>query len=112
MTNIFIIVSVSPLQQVASSKSPSGTTGVRTIVMRELGGQWAPSYAAKVFSPQAEGQYSTGDIVAASLRFRHSINQMSGQTYQDVVAEEIVKLSSPNNLPNKASETDNIEIPF
>lgn len=112
MTNIFIIVSVSPLQQVASSKSPSGTTGVRTILMRELGGQWAPSYAVKVFSPQAEGQYSTGDIVAASLRFRHSTNQMSGQTYQDVVAEEIVKLSSPNNLPNKASETDNIEIPF
>lgn len=112
MTNIFIILSVSPLQQVASQKSASGTMGMRTIVMRELGGQWAPSYAAKVFSPQAEGQYSAGDIVAASLRFRHTTNQMSGQTYQDVVAEEIVKLSSPNNLPNKASETDNIEIPF
>lgn len=105
MTNIFIIVSVSPLQQVASQKSASGTMGIRTIVMRELGGQWAPTYAVKVFSPQAEGQYSTGDIVAASLRFRHSTSQMSGQTHQDVVAEEIVKLSSPNNLPNTASET-------
>lgn len=112
MNSIYTILQVTPLQQVASSKSPSGTTGVRTILMRELGGQWAPSYAAKVFSPQAEGQYSAGDIVAASLRFRHTTNQMSGQTYQDVVAEEIVKLSSPNNLPNKASETDNIEIPF
>lgn len=111
MTNIFIILSVSPLTQVASQKSASGTMGMRTIVMREMGGQWAPSYAVKVFTPQAEGQFRTGDIVAASLRFRHSTNQMSGQTYQDVVAEEIVKLSSPNNLPNTASETVT-EIPF
>lgn len=108
MTNIFIILSVSPLQQVASQKSQTGTTGVRTIVLRELGGQWAPTYAVKVFSPQAEGQYSAGDVVAASLRFRVSTNQTSGQTYQDVVIEEIVKLTSPN----KASETENIEIPF
>ena len=112
MQRIFIILSVSPLQQVASSKSPTGTTGVRTILLRELGGKWSNTFAVKVFSPQAEQQYSTGDIVAASLRFRHTTNQMSGQTYQDVVAEEIVKLSSPNNLPNKASETENIEIPF
>lgn len=111
MTNIFIIVSVSPLQQMASSKSPTGTMGMRSIVLRELGGQWAPSYSVKVFSPQAEGQYSAGDMIGASLRFRHSTNQMSGQTYQDVVAEEIVKLSSPNNLPNTASETVT-EIPF
>ena len=108
MTNIYVIVSVSPLTQVASQKSPTGTMGMRSIVLRELGGQWANSYAVKVFSPQAEGQYSTGDIVAASLRFRHSTNQMTGATYQDVVAEEIVKLTSPN----KASEIENIEIPF
>ena len=97
MTNIFIIVSVSPLQQVASSKSPSGTTGVRSILMRELGGQWAPSYAVKVFSPQAEEQFRTGGVVAASLRLRATTNQMSGQTYQDVVAEEIVTLSTPSD---------------
>ena len=112
MNSIYTILQVTPLQQVASSKTTTGTMGMRTIVMRELGGKWANTYAVKVFSPQAEGQYSAGDIVAASLRFRHSINKMSGQTYQDVVAEEIVKLSSPNNLPNTASETDNIEIPF
>ena len=108
MTNIYVIVSVSPLTQVASQKTPTGTMGMRSIVLRELGGQWANSYAVKVFSPQAEGQYSTGDIVAASLRFRVSTNQTSGQTYQDVVIEEIVKLTSPN----KASEIENIEIPF
>lgn len=111
MNSIYTILQVTPLQQVASSKTTTGTMGMRTIVMRELGGKWANTYAAKVFTPQAEGQYSTGDIVAASLRFRVSTNQMSGQTYQDVVAEEIVKLSSPN-LPNTASETENIEIPF
>ena len=112
MTGIFIILSVSPLTQVASQKSASGTMGMRTIQLRELGGQWAPSYAVKVFSPQAEGQFRTGGLVAASLRLRATTSQMSGQTYQDVVAEEIVTLSTPNNLPNKASETENIEIPF
>jgi hypothetical protein len=97
MKSIFIIENVSPLAQVASQKSATGTTGVRTILMRELGGQWAPSYAAKVFSPQAEEQFRTGGVVAASLRLRATTNQMSGQTYQDVVAEEIVTLSTPSD---------------
>ena len=97
MTGIFIILSVSPLTQVASQKSATGTTGVRTILLRELGGQWAPSYAAKVFSPQAEEQFRTGEVVAASLRLRATTSQMSGQTYQDVVAEEIVTLSTPGD---------------
>ncbi|MBO5675997.1 MAG: hypothetical protein J6S07_06720 [Bacteroidaceae bacterium] len=114
MQRIFIILSVSPHTQVASQKSATGTMGMRSIVLRELGGQWANSYAVKVFSPQAEQQYSTGDIVAASLRFRHSTNQVTGATYQDVVAEEIVKLTShgSNNLPNKANEKEIYETPF
>lgn len=100
MTGIFKIESVSPLTQVASQKSQTGTTGVRTILLRELGGQWAPSYAAKVFSPQAEEQFRTGQVVAASLRMRAGTNQMSGLAYQDVVAEEIVRLavSSDNEI--------------
>ena len=92
MKSIFIIENVSPLAQVASQKSATGTTGVRTILMRELGGQWAPSYAAK--------QFRTGQVVAASLRMRAGTNQMSGLAYQDVVAEEMVRLavSSDNEI--------------
>ena len=114
MTNTFIIVSVSPLTQVASSKTSTGTMGMRSIVLRELGGQWTNTYAVKVFGSQAEQHVSTGDIVAASLRFRHSTNQMTGHLFQDVIAEEIVKLTSPNsnNLPNKANEKETFEIPF
>ena len=111
MNSIYTILQVTPLQQVASSKTTTGTMGMRTIVMREMGGKWANTYAAKVFTPQAEGNYHPGQMVAASLRFRASTNQVTGQIYQDVVAEEIVKLSSPN-LPNTASEIENIEIPF
>ena len=94
MQSIFIIQSVSPLTQVASQKSATGTMGMRTLQLRELGGQWAASYAAKVFSPQAEGQFRTGGLVAASLRLRTSTNQMTGQAYQDVVAEEIIPIAS------------------
>lgn len=97
MKSIFIIENVSPLAQVASQKSATGTTGVRTILMRELGGQWAPSYAAKVFSPQAEEQFRTGQVVAASLRMRAGTSQMSGLAYQDVVAEEIIRLACEGN---------------
>lgn len=109
MTGIFKIESVSPLTQVASQKSATGTTGVRTILMRELGGQWAPSYAAKVFSPQAEEQFRTGQVVAASLRMRASVNQTSGLMYQDVVAEEIARIctTAPATRENNNSNNNN-----
>ena len=111
MKSIFIIENVSPLAQVASQKSATGTTGVRTILMRELGGQWAPSYAAKVFSPLAEEQFRTGQVVAASLRMRAGTNQMSGLAYQDVVAEEIVAINTHTNV-NTNTDNENYNIPF
>ena len=97
MTNMYVIQTVSPLQQVASSKTPTGNMGMRTIVMRELGGKWTNTYAVKVFSPQAETNYQPGQMVAASLRYRATTNQVSGQVYQDVVAEEIIRLACEGN---------------
>ena len=112
MTNMYLIQTVSPLQQVASSKTPTGTMGMRTIVMRELGGKWTNSYAVKVFSPQAETNYQPGQLVAANLRFRATTNQMTGQTYQDVVAEEIVAINTPTNTPTTVNNNENYNIPF
>ena len=111
MKQIFIIEQVSPLQQVASNKTTTRTLGMRTIQLREMGGKGANTYAAKVFSPQAEGNYHPGQMVAASLRFRASTNQMSGQTYQDVVAEEIFPIScTPTS--NIINEKETYNIPF
>jgi hypothetical protein len=50
-----------------------------------------------VFSPQAEEQFRTGQVVAASLRMRAGTSQMSGMAYQDVVAEEIIRLACEGN---------------
>lgn len=108
MTNMYVIQTVSPLQQVASSKTTSGNMGMRTIVMREIGGKWTNTYAVKVFSPQAETNYQPGQMVAACLRFRVSTNQVSGQVYQDVVAEEIVPICTPTT--SNINET--FKIPF
>lgn len=110
MNSIYTILQVTPLQQVASNKTTTGTLGMRTIVLRELGGKWANTYAAKVFSPLAEGNYHPGQMVAASLRFRISANHMSGQTYQDVVAEEIVPICTPTS--NIINEKETYNIPF
>lgn len=115
MKNIFIIQSVSPLTQVASQKSATGTMGMRTLQLRELGGgQWPNTFAVKLFGSQAQQEYSQGEIVAACLRFRTTTNQMTGHLFQDVIAEEIVKLTShgSNNLPNKANEKEIYETPF
>ena len=112
MKSIFIIENVSPLTQVASQKSATGTTGVRTRLMRELGGQWAPSYAAKVFSPQAEEQFRTGELVAVSLRMRASINQTSGLMYQDVVAEEITRICTTAPATRENNNSNNNQAPY
>lgn len=109
MNSIYTILQVTPLQQVASNKTTTGTLGMRTLQLRELGGKWSNTFAVKVFSPQAEGQFRTGGLVAASLRFRANTNQMTGQVYQDVVAEEIVPICTP---VNKNTDNDNYNIPF
>ena len=109
MNSIYTILQVTPLQQVASNKITTGTLGMRTLQLRELGGKWSNTFAVKVFSPQAEGQFRTGGLVAASLRFRANTNQMTGQVYQDVVAEEIVPICTP---VNKNTDNDNYNIPF
>lgn len=112
MKQIFIIEQATPLTQVASQKSTTGTMGMRSIVLREMGGQWAPSYAVKVFTPLAEGNYRPGQMVAASLRFRASTNQVTGQIYQDVVVEEIVPISICTPTSKNINETETLEIPF
>lgn len=93
---MYIVMSLSPMVQVASNKTESGTMSMRTIVLRELGGQWTNTYAAKVFGTKAKENYVPGQVVGASLRFRVSSSLTSGQTFQDVVAEEIVTFNSIN----------------
>ncbi len=54
--------------------------------LKELGNEYADEYIAAVLGNGASVRYQKGEIVSVSLRFQ------THENYQDVVAQEIVKL--------------------
>lgn len=69
----------------------NGEVNKRMLVLQELGDKWADAYVVTVFRNLATIEFAEGDLVAASMQFRtHDYN---GQTYMDIVANEIVKLN-------------------
>ena len=76
---------------VPSQKAEGGQTSKCNIVLRELGGKYENSYVATILGEQAKVRFTKDELVAASLRF--STREYNGQVYQDIVVNEIVKLS-------------------
>lgn len=69
----------------------NGEVNKRMLVLQELGDKWADAFVVTVFRNLATIEFAEGDLVAASMQFRtHDYN---GQTYMDIVANEIVKLN-------------------
>ena len=68
----------------------NGEVNKRTLVLQELGDKWANSYVVTVFRNLATIEFAENELVAASMQFR--THEYNGQTYMDVVANEIVKL--------------------
>ena len=62
-----------------------------SIVLQELGGKFENSYVATVLGEQAKMRFAKDELVAASLRF--STREYNGQVYQDIVVNEIIKIS-------------------
>ncbi len=58
--------------------------------LKELGNEYADEYIAAVLGNGASVRYQKGELVSVSLRFQTHEN--NGAFYQDVVAQEIVKL--------------------
>ena len=75
---------------VQSSKSESGTIQKCNIVLRELGGKFENEYVCAMLGNLAACRFYEGDVVVATLRF--STHEYQGQTFQEVLATEIVKL--------------------
>ena len=70
----------------------NGEVNKRMLVLQELGDKWADAYVVTVFRNLATIEFAEGDLVAASMQFRtHDYN---GQTYMDIVANEISRLRS------------------
>ena len=77
---------------VQSSKQESGSLQKCTIVLRELGGsKYENEYVCAMLGNLAMCRFYEGDVVAATLRF--STHDFQGQTFQDVLATDIVKLN-------------------
>ena len=88
-TKILKVVKSGDLFSVKSEKSETGQLNKRNLVLKELGGKFENEYAVSVLGNAASLQFYEGDLVAVTLRFQ--TREYNGQTYQDIIATELIK---------------------
>ena len=77
---------------VQSTKAETGSVKKCNIVLRELGGgKFENEFVCAMLGNLAACRFYEGDVVLATLRF--STHEFQGQTFQEVLATDIVKLS-------------------
>ena len=90
-TKILKVVRQGEAFSVQSSKSDSGTIQKCNIVLREMGGgKFENEYVCAMLGNLAACRFYEGDVVAATLRF--STHEYQGQTFQEILATDIVKI--------------------
>ena len=73
-------------------KQESGQISKCNIVLRELGGsKFENEFVCTMLGNLAGCRFYEGDVVVATLRF--STHDFQGQTYQEILATDIVKLN-------------------
>lgn len=92
MKKIFKVVAQSDTFAVPSQKAEGGQVNKCNIILQEVGGKYENSYVAAVLGEQANIRFMRDDLVVASLRF--STREYNGQTYQDIVVTEIIKIKN------------------
>ena len=91
-TKILRVVRQGEAFSVQSVKSESGQIKKCTIVLRELGGsKFENEYVCAMLGSLASCRFYEGDVVMATLRF--STHEYQGQTFQEVLATELVKIN-------------------
>ena len=91
MKKIFKVMAQSETFAVSSQKAEGGQISKCNIVLQEPGGKYENSYVASVLGEQANIRFVKNDLVVAVLRF--STREYNGQTYQDIVVTEIIKIN-------------------
>ena len=92
MKQIFKVMAQSETFVVPAQKAEGGQISKCNVVLQELGGKYENSYVATILGEQANIRFELNDLVAASLRF--STREYNGQTYQDIVVSEIIKINN------------------
>ena len=91
-TKILKVVRQGEAFSVQSSKQESGQIQKCTIVLRELGGsKFENEYVCTMLGNLAGCRFYEGNVVAATLRF--STHEYQGQTFQEVLATDILKIN-------------------
>ena len=91
MNNFYKVKAQSETFAVPSQKAEGGQISKCNVVFQELGGKYENSYVATILGEQANIRFELDDLVAASLRF--STREYNGQTYQDIVVSEIIRIN-------------------
>ena len=91
MKQIFKVLAQSGTFSVPSQKAEGGQISKCNVVLQEPGGKYENSYVATILGEQARIRFELDDLVVASLRF--STREYNGQTYQDIVVSEIIKIT-------------------
>ena len=73
-------------------KSETGVLNKRNLVLKELGGKFENEYAVSVLGNAASLVFYENDLVVVTLRFQ--TREFNGQTFQDIVATDIVKINA------------------
>ena len=88
-TKILKVVRQGEAFRVQSHKNESGSIQKCLIVLRELGGsKFENEYACAMLGNLAACRFYEGDVVVATLRF--STHEYQGQTFQEILATDIV----------------------
>ena len=89
-TKILRVVRQGEAFGVQSAKAEGGQIQKCNIVLKELGGsKFENEYVCAMLGNLAACRFCEGDVVVATLRF--STHEYQGQTFQEVLATEIVK---------------------
>ena len=90
-TRVLRVVRQGEAFSVQSSKAETGQVMKCYIVLRELGSKFENEYVCSMLGNLAECRFKEGDVVLATLRF--STHEYQGQSYQEVLLTEIVKVN-------------------
>lgn len=89
--NIFKVVTQQAVSYIPSTKQEGGQLAKSVIRLKELGtGKFGNEYACTLFGNLAMCKFYENDLVAASLRFQ--VHEVNGILYQEIIANDIVKL--------------------
>ena len=90
-TKLLKVVRQGEAFSVQSAKADDGQIQKCNIVLKELGGKYENEYVCATLGNLALCRFYEGDVVIATLRF--STHEYQGQTYQEILATDIVKIN-------------------